>query len=77
MAKRNFKRERESLLLVAQPNAIGTNNIKAKIDNMQQKRKYSLCCDKDETINHKISERCKLSQKKYKTRHNLVRKVIH
>ena len=26
--------------------------------------------DKDEAINHKISECCKLAQKEYKTRHN-------
>ncbi len=32
----NLKRETESLLIAAQNNAIRTNYIKAKIDNMQQ-----------------------------------------
>ena len=29
-----------------------------------------MCSDRDETINHIISECCKLTQKEYKTRHN-------
>ena len=33
--------------------------------------------DRDETINPMISERNKLAQKEYKTRHNWVGKVIH
>ena len=33
--------------------------------------------DRDETINHKISECIKLAQKEYKTRHEWVDKVIH
>ena len=31
----------------------------------------------DETINYMINECCKLVQKEYKTRHDLVEKVIH
>ena len=31
----------------------------------------------DETLNHIISECCKLTQKQYKTRHDWVSKVIH
>ena len=46
LRKGNFKRERESLLIAAQDNAVRTNHIKAKID------KYRLCGDRDETINH-------------------------
>ena len=36
-----------------------------------------LCDDRDETINHIISECSKLAQKEYKTRHDWVGKVIH
>ena len=51
--------------------------IKARIDKMQQKSKYRLCGDRDETINHIISDCSKLAQKEYKARHNWVDKVIH
>ena len=51
--------------------------IKARIDKTQQNSKCSLCGDRDETINHIISEFCKLVQKEYKARHDWVGKVIH
>ena len=54
--KGNFKREIESLLIAAHDNAIRTNHIKARIDKTQQNSKCRLCCDRDETINHIISE---------------------
>ena len=44
---------------------------------MQQNSKCRLCSDKEETINHMISECSKLAQKEYKTRHDWVGKVIH
>ena len=43
---------------------------------MQQNSKCRLCCDRDETINHIISECSKLVEKEYKTRHDWVDKVI-
>ena len=43
---------------------------------MQQNSKGRLCGDRDETINHTISECSKLAQKEYKTRHGWVGKVI-
>ena len=43
----------------------------------QQKSKCWLCSERDETINHIISKCSKLAQKKYKTRHDWVGKVIH
>ena len=46
-------------------------------DKMRQKSKCRICGDRDETINHIISECCKLAQKGYKTRHDWVGKVIH
>ena len=77
LRKGNLKRETESLLIAAQDNAIRTNHIKARIDKMQQNSKCRLCGDRDETINHIISECSKLAQKEYKARHDWVGKVIH
>ena len=48
-----------------------------RIDKTQQNNKCRLCGDRDETINHIISECSKLTQKEYKTRHDWVGKVIH
>ena len=45
LRKGNFKRETESLLSVAQNNAIRTNQIKVKIDETQQNSKCMLCGD--------------------------------
>ena len=63
LRKGNFKRESESLLIAAQNNAIGTNHIKVRIDKRQQNNKCKLCGDRDETINHIISECSKLALK--------------
>ena len=43
----------------------------------QQNSKCRLCDDRDETINHIISESSKLAQKEYMTRHDWVSKVIY
>ena len=75
--KENFKKETESLLIAAQDNAVRPNHIKARIDKTQQNSKCRLCSDRDETITHIINECSKLAQKKYKTRHDWVGKVIH
>ena len=77
LRKGNFKKETESLLIAAQDNAVRTNHIKTRIDKTQQNSKCRLCGDRDETINHIISESIKLVQKEYKTRHDWVGKVIH
>ena len=50
--------------------------IKARIDETQQNSKWRLCGDRDETINHIISEYSKLTLKEYKTRHDWVDTVI-
>ena len=76
LRKKNLKRETESLLIAAKDNAIRTNYIKTRIDKTQQNSKCRLCDDRDETINHIISECSKLALKKYKTRHDWVGKVI-
>ena len=70
LRKGNFKRETGSLQIAAQNKAIRTNHIKAGIDRTQQNNKCRLCGDRDETINHIISECSKLAQKEYKIRYD-------
>ena len=77
LRKGNFKRETKPLLMAAQNNTVRTNHIKARIDKTQQNSQCTLGGDRDETINHIISECSKLALKEYKTRHNWVGKVIH
>ena len=77
LRKGNLNRETESLLLAALDNAIRTNHIKARTDKTQQNSKCRLCGDRDETINHIISECSKLALREYKTRHNWVGKASH
>ena len=77
LRKGNFKRETESLLMAAQNSAIRTNHIKTRIDKTPQNNICRLCGDRDETINHIMSECSKLAQKEYKARHDWVSKVIH
>ena len=69
-------RETESLLITAQNNAVRTNRIKVRIDKTQQNCKCRLCGERDETINHIISECSKLAREEYKTRHDWVSKGI-
>ncbi|MUZ80509.1 hypothetical protein GLN52_23935 [Shigella flexneri] len=77
LRKGHLKRETESLLTTAQNNAIRTNYIKAKIDKTQENSKCRLCGQRDETVNHIISECSKLAPKEYKNRHDWVGKVVH
>ena len=67
----------ESLLIAAQDNTIRTNHIKARIDKTQENSQCRLCYDRDETINHIISQCSKLAQKEYKARHDWVGKLVH
>ena len=60
--KGNLKRETESLQKATQNNAIRTNLTEARIDKMQENSKCILCGDRDETINHIISECSKLAR---------------
>ena len=55
--------ETVSLLIVtAQNTSRRINHIKAEIDKAQQNSKCRLCGDRDEAINHTISEYSKLAQ---------------
>ena len=76
LRKGNFKRETESLLIATRNNVVRIKHIKAGIDKTQQNSEYRLCGDRDETINHIISECCKLAQMEYKTRHDLLGKEM-
>ncbi len=53
-----------------------TNYVNATTDKTQLNSKCRLCGDRDETINHIISECRKLAQKEYKTRYTGVCKVF-
>ena len=52
------EKETESLLIATKNIAIGTNYVEARIDKTQQNSICRLCDDRDETINHIISEWC-------------------
>ena len=52
------------------------NHIKAILDKTQQNSKCRLFSNRDETINHMISECSKLIRKEYKARHDWVGKMI-
>ena len=77
LRKGNFRRGTESLLIATQNNAIRTNHIKTRIDKMQQNSKCWLRGNRDETINHIMSECSKLAQTEYKTTRYRVSKMIH
>ena len=70
LRKGNRKRETEYLQIATQNNAIRINHINTRIDKTQQNDKCRFGGDRDETINHIISEYSKLSQKEYKIRHD-------
>ena len=64
-----LREKNESLMIKVQNSAIRINFlIKTKINNTQQNSKYRLCGDRDETVNHIISECSKLAQKEHKNR---------
>ena len=72
--KENFKRETDSLLIVAQNNTITTNFIEAKTDYTKENSKSKLCGERDEMDNQVISECSEQSQRNYKTRYGWVKK---
>ena len=73
----SLKRETESLILAAQEQAISTNAIKAYIDKSQEQSKCRMCGERDETVNHLVSECSKLAQREYKRRHDWVGRRVH
>ena len=67
--EKSFKRT-EASIMVAQEQAIKTNNIKAKIDKTQENSKCRMCGKTEESLNLVLSEWSKLAQKEYKRRHD-------
>ena len=51
------------IIIIAQNNAIRTNYIQAKIDNIQPNSKCRICENRYETVYHIMSDRIKLAQK--------------
>ena len=54
-----------------------SNYTNVEINNTQQNRKCLLYGDRDEKINPVISENSNLAQRKYKSRHDWMVKIIH
>ena len=52
------------------------DEIKIKIDNTRQNSKSRLCEERDETVNHIITECRKLVQNSFKNKHDLMGKAI-
>ena len=82
LRKGNLKRETKSILIAVQNNAIKTNYVKEKIYMSQQNSRCRLCGDRDEIINHIVSECSQRKKKTKKTKktnikHDLMGKVIH
>ena len=75
LRKGNLKKEIESLM-IAQNNTIITMS-KQEYDKIPKIVNVGFVVTETETINQIISECSKLTQKAYKNRHKLVRKVIH
>ena len=73
----NLKRETESILIATQNHVIRTRHIKEKTEKAPQNIRGRLCADRDETINHIISENSILAQNEFKTKHDWVDKVIY
>ena len=67
----------ESILIAAHDNAIRIHYVKAKVNKTQQNSRFRLYDDRDEIINHMISECSKLTRREYKTIHDWAGKVIH
>ena len=58
-------------------NTLRNNRIKARTEETQQHSKLTLFSDRNKTTNPIISERSKLAQKGYKTRHDWEGKMIY
>ena len=59
-----MKRETKCQLIAAKNNTIRVIYVKAIIDKTKENRKFRFCGDRDEMVNHLISECSKIVQKK-------------
>ena len=72
-----LKKETEGMLMAAQDQALRTRYIQRAIDGQNISAKCRKCNEKDETINHIVSECPALAQNQYKRRHDTVAKALH
>ena len=72
-----LKIETEGMILAAQEQALRTRYIQRTIDGADISSKCRKCNNKEETINHIVSECSALAQNQYKKRHDTVAKAIH
>lgn len=72
-----LKRETESLIAVAQDQAIRTNYRSTTIEKGGTSPTCRMCKKSDETISHIVSEYSKLVQQEYKAQHVRVATAVH
>ena len=63
LRKRSLKRTTEALVMVAQEQAIRTNNIKAKIDKTRENNNCRMCGKAKGSVNNVSTECSRLAQK--------------
>ena len=72
----DLKIETEAIF-AAQEQALRTNFVKFSIDKSVKSPLCRLCNQKDETINHIVSECKMLANREYKRRHDNVARLVH
>ena len=75
--KSDLKGCTKALICSAQEQSIRTNYIEYNIDKTGKSPFCGMCDTKNETISHIVSECCKLAQKEYKRRHDIVGRYVH
>ena len=77
LRKGDLKIQTEALIWAGQEQALRTNYVKYHIDKTVESPLCRLCDEKGESVSHIVCECKKLSQRKYKQRHDNVAKVFH
>ena len=72
-----MKRETESLTLAAQNQSIRKNLVKAKVGKSDGNSLCRMCRKVDESIDPIVGGCSKLTQRKYKRRHDNLGKIVH
>ena len=72
-----LQRETESLIITAQDQEIITNQIKAKIEKIQDNPECRMCHQANETTSYIVSGCAKLTLAEYKRRHDNVARAVH
>ena len=77
LQKEDLKIQTEALIYAGQEQALRTNYVKYHIDKTVESPLCRLCGEKGESVNLIVCECKRLSQRKYKQRHDNVAKVFH